>query len=62
MSQPGILGVDEESLVLNNLPIQLKNKFNHKYLYKLAKSADEALEILEKLKKNNTPPSVLAKL
>lgn len=62
MSQPGILDVDDEYLVLNNPKIPLKNQFNNKYIYQLAESADAALEILDKLKNNNTAPSGLAKL
>lgn len=53
MSKPVILCVDDEPVVLNSLKIQLKNEFDDKYLYELAESADEALEILEELRQDN---------
>jgi len=49
MSKPMILCVDDESVVLNSLKIQLKNAFLDNYLYELAESADEAWEIIEEL-------------
>ena len=49
MSKPVILCVDDEIVVLNSLKIQLINEFSNDYLYELAESADEALEILEEL-------------
>jgi CheY-like chemotaxis protein len=53
MSKPIILCVDDEIVVLNSLKIQLKNEFNDSYLYEVAESADEALEILEELQEEN---------
>lgn len=50
MSKPMILCVDDESVVLNSLKIQLKNAFLDNYLYELAESADEAWEIIEEIK------------
>lgn len=52
MSKPVILCVDDEAVVLNSLKIQLKNEFSDRYLYELAESADEALEILNELKED----------
>ena len=49
MSKPMILCVDDESVVLNSLKIQLKNAFLDNYLYELAESSDEAWEIIEEL-------------
>lgn len=49
MTKPVILCVDDEVVVLNSLKIQLKNEFNDHYLYEVAESADEAMEILEEL-------------
>ncbi|HBL13497.1 MAG TPA: hypothetical protein DD379_19285 [Cyanobacteria bacterium UBA11162] len=49
MSKPIILCVDDEVVVLNSLKIQLKNEFGDTYLYEVAESADEALEIIEEL-------------
>lgn len=50
MSQlPVILCVDDEVVVLDSLKIQLKQEFGDSYLYEVAESADEALEIIEEL-------------
>lgn len=54
MPKPVILCVDDEVVVLNSLKIQLKNAFNDEYLYEVAESADEAMEIIEELKDENT--------
>lgn len=54
MSKPVILCVDDESVVLNSLKIQLRNEFKDAYLYEIAESADEALEIIEELKEEGT--------
>ena len=53
-NKPFILCVDDEIVVLNSLKIQLKNEFNDSYLYEVAESADEAMEILEELQEENT--------
>lgn len=50
MSKLAILCVDDEEVVLNSLKIQLKKEFGDAYLYEMAESADEALEIIEELK------------
>jgi CheY-like chemotaxis protein len=49
MSKPVILCVDDEVVVLNSLKIELKKEFKDTYLYEIAESADEALEIIEEL-------------
>lgn len=49
MSKPAILCVDDEVVVLESLKEQLKRKFGRQYLYETARSAKEALEILEEL-------------
>jgi CheY-like chemotaxis protein len=53
MSKPVILCVDDEVVVLNSLKIQLKNEFGDAYLYEVAESADEALEIIEEIEDEN---------
>lgn len=53
MSKPIILCVDDEVVVLNSLKIQLKNEFGDAYLYEVAESADEALEIIEEIEDEN---------
>ncbi len=47
MSDKVILCVDDESIVLNSLEMQLKDQFGDKYIYEFAESAEEALEIME---------------
>lgn len=54
MSKPAILCVDDEIVVLNSLKIQLKKEFGDVYAYEIAESADEALEIIEELKDEDT--------
>lgn len=51
MSKPVILCVDDEEVILNSLKIQLKNELGDTYLYEVAESADEALELIEELEK-----------
>ena len=52
MSKPVILCVDDEIVVLNSLKIQLKNELGDAYLYEVAESADEAMELIEELKED----------
>jgi CheY-like chemotaxis protein len=54
MSKPIILCVDDEVVVLNSLKIQLKNEFHDNYLYEVAESADEAIELLDELLEDNS--------
>lgn len=54
MSKPVILCVDDESVVLDSLKIQLKNAFQDTYSYELAESPEEAWEILEELSEDDT--------
>lgn len=49
MSKPAILCVDDEGVVLESLEIELQKAFADTYLYEMAESADEALEIIEEL-------------
>ncbi len=49
MSKPAILCVDDEGVVLDSLEIELQKAFADTYLYEMAESADEALEIIEEL-------------
>ncbi|MEG4493175.1 response regulator [Microcoleus sp. D3_18_C4] len=53
MSKPVILCVDDEVVVLNSLKIQLKKEFGDAYLYEVAENADEALEIMEEIQKED---------
>lgn len=47
MNKPVILCVDDEPDILNTLKMQLKQAFKDNYLYELAESGDEALELIE---------------
>jgi CheY-like chemotaxis protein len=49
LTQAVILCVDDEVLVLECLERQLRRAFSDLYRYEFAESADEALEIVEKL-------------
>ncbi|MGF1494781.1 MAG: response regulator [Microcoleaceae cyanobacterium] len=54
MSKPIILCVDDEAFVLNSLKFQLKTAFQDHYIYEMAESADEALELIEELQVEQT--------
>ncbi|MBE9223867.1 response regulator [Phormidium sp. LEGE 05292] len=54
MSKAAILCVDDEVVVLNSLKIQLKREFGDAYVYEVAESADEALEIIDELQSEET--------
>ncbi|MCU0569150.1 MAG: response regulator [Oculatellaceae cyanobacterium Prado106] len=47
MPNTAILCVDDESVVLNSLKMQLRNAFQDRFLYEIAESADEAMELLD---------------
>jgi DNA-binding NtrC family response regulator len=49
MTDTAILCVDDEVMILKSLEIELQAAFGSKYLYELAESAEEALEIMEEL-------------
>lgn len=55
MSKPIILCVDDEAVVLDSLKIQLKNEFQDAFVYEMAESAEEALEIIEELEEDKIP-------
>ncbi|MGL5082892.1 MAG: response regulator [Microcoleaceae cyanobacterium] len=59
MGKPVILCVDDETVVLNSLKIQLKNAFKDAYVYEMAESADEAWEVLEGLQDDQTDVLVI---
>ncbi|MDB9312617.1 response regulator [Spirulina sp. CS-785/01] len=54
MGKPVILCVDDESVVLDSLKIQLKKAFQDEYFYETTESADEALEIIEEYEEEET--------
>jgi CheY-like chemotaxis protein len=49
MTRKAILCVDDESIILESLREQLQKHFGDDYLYEIAESAEEALEILDEL-------------
>ncbi|MBF0111604.1 MAG: response regulator [Desulfamplus sp.] len=49
MPQKAFLCVDDEQTVLRSLKEQLKRKFGNKYIYEMAESPVEALEVIEEL-------------
>ncbi|MCW6036203.1 response regulator [Spirulina subsalsa FACHB-351] len=59
MTKPIILCVDDEAVVLNSLKIQLKSAFQDRYLYEMAESANEALEIIEEYRSDGVDVIVI---
>jgi CheY-like chemotaxis protein len=49
MNRKAILCVDDESIILESLREQLQKHFGDEYMYEIAESAEEALEILDEL-------------
>ncbi len=49
MAKPVILCVDDEKIILDSLKAQLKEKFANEYLYEVAESADDAMEVVDEL-------------
>ncbi|EAY30319.1 PP2C family protein-serine/threonine phosphatase [Microscilla marina] len=49
MTEPVILCVDDEEIVLESLEIELSEKFGNDYVIEIAQGAEEALEIVEEL-------------
>lgn len=54
MPKPVILCVDDEIVVLDSLKTQLKKNLGDCYLYEIAESADEAIEIIDELEEDGT--------
>nr|WP_321357053.1 response regulator [uncultured Draconibacterium sp.] len=51
MKKKAIVCVDDESIILNSLGEQIKNIFGNEYLYESAENAEEGLEVIEELTK-----------
>jgi CheY-like chemotaxis protein len=51
--RPAILCVDDEVAILKSLRRQLKQAFEDTYIYESAESAEEALDVIEELQKEN---------
>jgi DNA-binding NtrC family response regulator len=59
MTKSAILCVDDEVTILTSLKIELQAAFDDTYLYELAESADEALEIMEELDEDSVQVIIL---
>ncbi len=55
MSEPAIICVDDEVVILESLKKQLKRKFGSSFIYEVAESAEEAWEIIEELNSEDIP-------
>ena len=55
MSEPAIICVDDEVVILESLKKQLKRKFGDSFIYEIAESAEEAWEIIEELNSEDIP-------
>lgn len=53
MKKSAIICVDDETIILDSLKRQLKRKFDDKFIYEFAESAEEAWEIVEDLDEDN---------
>lgn len=51
MKKKAIVCVDDESIILDSLGEQIKNIFGDEYLYESAENAEEGLEVIEELTK-----------
>jgi CheY-like chemotaxis protein len=49
MAKSAILCVDDETVVLESLELELRRAFDDVYLYEFAETAEEALELLQEL-------------
>ena len=54
MSKPIILCVDDEKVVLKSLKTQLKSAFGNAYLYEIAESPADALELIDEFTEDAT--------
>jgi len=53
VKKPVILCVDDEVMVLESLKREIKEKFADRFLYEMAETADDALEIIAELQEDN---------
>lgn len=52
MSKPAILCIDDEIVILESLKAQLRKALGQSYVYEVAQDAEEALEIIDELNKD----------
>ncbi len=55
MSKPIILCVDDEKVVLKSLKAQLKSAFGNAYIYEMAETPADALELIDELNDDEIP-------
>jgi CheY-like chemotaxis protein len=55
MSKPVILCVDDEPIVLESLRAQLRDAFGETYSYEVGQDADDALDVINELQRENIP-------
>ncbi|HYQ59314.1 MAG TPA: response regulator [Draconibacterium sp.] len=53
MKKKAIVCVDDESIILESLGEQIKNIFGNEYIYESAENAEEGLEVIEELTKED---------
>jgi DNA-binding NtrC family response regulator len=59
MSKKAILCVDDESIILDSLREQLEKHFGEQYVYEIAESAEEALEIIDELEEDGIDIAII---
>jgi len=59
LSKPVILCVDDESIILTSLKIELKKVFGNDYYIELAESGEEALALIDELQENGNEIAVV---
>lgn len=59
MNRKAIICVDDESIILDSLREQLEKQFGDEYLYEVAESAEEALEIIDELEEDGIDIAII---
>jgi len=59
MGKPVILCVDDESIILDSLEVQLRNEYRDQYLYETAENVEEAMEVIDELQGDDIPLIVI---
>ena len=59
MNRKAIICVDDEIIILDSLREQLEKHFGDEYLYEVAESAEEALEIIDELEEDDIDIAII---
>lgn len=59
MERKAIICVDDEIIILDSLREQLEKHFGDEYLYEVAESAEEALEIIDELEEDDIDIAII---